>query len=53
MAYGKKTSKKKTSGKKKVGKRSKLDMNKNGRIDKGDFKLLRSKKKKTTKKRGK
>lgn len=37
------TDKKKPS--KKLGKRSKLDVNKNGKIDKEDFKLLRSKKK--------
>lgn len=50
MAY-KKTMKK--SGKKKTaGKRSKLDANKNGKIDKEDFKILRSRKKKPTKKRG-
>jgi hypothetical protein len=51
MAYHKKTSTKKAPAKKKsvskkpLGKRSKLDLNKNGRIDREDFKLLRSKKK--------
>lgn len=51
MAY-KKTMKKSTK-KKTTGKRSKLDANKNGRIDKEDFKILRSrKKKKPTKKKG-
>ena len=60
MAYGKNksmkkpTKKKKTVGKKKAtAGRSKLDVNKNGKIDKEDFKLLRARKKKTTKKRGK
>lgn len=50
MAYKKtkvKTNKKKPS--KKLGKRSKLDVNKNGKIDKEDFKLLRSRKKKSKK----
>ena len=52
MAYNnKKTTSKKTK-KKVTGKRSKLDANKNGRIDKEDFKILRSRKKKTTKKKG-
>jgi len=55
MAY-KKTKTKNMSNKKKpskkLGKRSKLDVNKNGKIDKEDFKLLRSKKKKTVKKKG-
>ena len=46
MAY-KKTTKKPTN-KKVTGKRSKLDANKNGRIDKEDFKILRSKKKKSS-----
>tara|TARA_R100001510_G_C7570594_1_gene147143 strand:- start:129 stop:428 length:300 start_codon:yes stop_codon:yes gene_type:complete len=47
MAYSKKPMKKK-SNKKATGKRSKLDANKNGRIDKEDFKILRSKKKKSS-----
>ena len=52
MAYNKKTMKKNTK-KKMTGKRSKLDVNKNGKIDKEDFKLLRSRKKKpTAKKKG-
>lgn len=51
MAYGKKTMKK--SAKKGTGKRSKLDANKNGKIDKEDFKILRSRKKSTKKKGGK
>ena len=51
MAYKKKTSVKKKSVKKATGKKSKLDVNKNGKIDREDFKILRSKKKKTTKKR--
>ena len=51
MAYNKKPLKKK-SNKKSMGKRSKLDANKNGKIDKEDFKILRSRKKKTTKKKG-
>jgi hypothetical protein len=50
MAYKKST--KKPAKKKPAGKRSKLDANKNGRIDKEDFKILRSRKKKTTKKKG-
>lgn len=41
----KKSNKKKPSSKK-LGKRSKLDANKNGKIDKGDFKILRARKKK-------
>lgn len=52
MAYNKSkgmkkpTKKKKPVGKKKAaGGRSKLDMNKNGKIDKEDFKLLRARKK--------
>lgn len=51
MAYNKKKKpvKKKTSSKKVSGKRSKLDANKNGKIDREDFKILRSRKK--TKKR--
>ena len=58
MAYKKKPVKKATKkvskpGKKMTGKRSKLDANRNGKIDKEDFKILRSRKKKTTKKRGK
>lgn len=37
---------KKTMPKKKlIGKQKKLDMNKNGRLDKQDFRMLRSKKK--------
>lgn len=50
MAYKKTT--KKTTKKKVAGKRSKLDVNKNGKIDKEDFKILRSRKKKSTKKKG-
>jgi len=50
MAY--KKTMKKSAKKKATGKRSKLDANKNGRIDKEDFKILRSRKKKTTKKKG-
>ena len=50
MAYKKST--KKSTKKKITGKRSKLDANKNGRIDKEDFKILRSRKKKSTKKKG-
>lgn len=46
MAY------KKTTKKKVAGKKSKLDANKNGKIDKEDFKILRSRKKKSTKKKG-
>lgn len=54
MAYKKKSvAKKKPSSKKKTSGRSKLDANKNGKIDREDFKILRSRKKKTTKKRGK
>ena len=54
MAYKKKSSAKpKAPGKKKSSGRSKLDVNKNGKIDKEDFKILRSRKKKTKKKRGK
>ena len=52
MAYKKKMKKPaKKPAKSKLGKRSKLDANKNGRIDKEDFKILRSRKKKTSKKR--
>lgn len=52
MGYGKKTMKK-PAKKKPAGKRSKLDANKNGKIDKEDFKILRSKKKPKKKKGGK
>jgi len=58
MAYSNKKStkkapvKKKAGSKKVIGKRSKLDLNKNGKIDKEDFKILRSRKKKSTKKKG-
>lgn len=52
MPYHKKTTMKKKTNKKVTGKRSKLDANKNGKIDKEDFKILRSRKKKTTKKKG-
>mgnify|MGYP003150367818 FL=1 len=45
MAYKKKTASKKKPSKK-LGKRSKLDANKNGKIDKEDFKILRSRSKK-------
>lgn len=42
---GSKKSSKKTSAKKKMtGKQSKLDMNKNGKLDKADFAILRKKK---------
>ena len=50
MAYKKTT--KKPAKKKAMGKRSKLDANKNGKIDKEDFKILRSRKKKPAKKKG-
>lgn len=49
MAYKKnmkKPAKKKMTKKKAIGKRSKLDANKNGKIDREDFKILRSRKKK-------
>ena len=49
----KKPVKKPASKKKASGGRSKLDMNKNGKIDKEDFKLLRAKKKKKPTKRKK
>ena len=48
MAY-KKSTKKNVKKKAVAGKRSKLDVNKNGKIDKNDFKLLRARKKKTKK----
>lgn len=52
MKHTKKKVKKKTmkktmstkKGKKLVGKQKKLDMNKNGKLDKQDFKMLRKKK---------
>ena len=55
MAYNKKKKsiKKPASKKKSASGRSKLDMNKNGKIDKEDFKLLRAKKKKKPTKRKK
>lgn len=47
MAYKKtKSAAKKKPAAKKLGKRSKLDANKNGKIDKNDFKILRARKKK-------
>jgi hypothetical protein len=43
---GAKKSAKKTSAKKMTGKQSKLDMDKNGKLDGKDFAMLRGKKKK-------
>ena len=47
MMYGKmKTMKKKNGSKKVMGKRKKLDMDKDGKLTKRDFAMLRNKKKK-------
>ena len=47
MMYGKmKTMKKKNVSKKVTGKRKKLDMDKDGKLTKRDFAMLRNKKKK-------
>ena len=43
--YGKAMKKKPMKGKKVVGKRKKLDMDKDGKLTKKDFAMLRSKKK--------
>ena len=49
--YNKNSKKSKKSGKKLIGKQKELDKNKNGRLDKGDFKRMGNAKKSKGKKK--